>query len=250
MLMQNLNNITHVAVGKNHIIALSDDGSLYSWGNPEHFQLGRHVIVERNVLVPTISGATPLTYISAGTSTSFAMDKRGRVWPWGLNAFGQCGISPPRDVVTPTLVEYLVEYVIVQITGGDFHTAAVTETGELLMWASLDCLGLADPAMIDVAGDLIRNTAGDIRGLVCPTIIGHDRFSHIGCGSSHSIAVDIYGKAWAWGFGDSYQTGQGLPPGPGDTYDRRPQRSDNPSMRKKHFVRGGGGGQFSVLAAL
>lgn len=137
---------------------------MYSWGNPEHFHLGGHVIVEPNVLVPTkllFSGATPPTYISAGISTSFAIDNRGRVGAWGLNAFG---ISPPRDVVTPA---YLAEYVIVQITGGDFHTAAITDTGELLMWASLDFPGLADSAMIDVAvaeQDLIRPTAGS-----CPS---------------------------------------------------------------------------------
>lgn len=61
-LMPNIKNIQNITVGKDHIIALSGDGSLYSWGNGENYQLGRHV--EPNGLIRAglhLSGQTALT---------------------------------------------------------------------------------------------------------------------------------------------------------------------------------------------
>lgn len=63
-----------------------------------------------------------------------------------------------RKNVVVTLVEYLAEYVIVQVTGGDFQTTAIPDAGEIFMWGSFDCLGLQKILAAVPNHDLSQNT--------------------------------------------------------------------------------------------
>jgi alpha-tubulin suppressor-like RCC1 family protein len=62
--------------------------------------------------------------------TVHAIDTSGRLWAWGLNAYGQLGLG---NTVTPVTVPTLVTSVsnIRQISGSGYHTAIVDSSGQL-----------------------------------------------------------------------------------------------------------------------
>lgn len=259
VLMPTIKNITAVSVGNDHVLALSAEGSVYAWGNGQQFQLGRRVVerTRMNGLIPREFGLPrkKVKYVSTGSYHSFAITKDGRVWAWGLNQFGQCGIydadkagEDSTVVPVPTVVEFLEKYDIVQIAAGEHHSAAITADGELLMWGRLDAHQLG----LDVSklphDDLVHDVSGKPRYLAVPHAINitDRKFSYIGCGTHHNIAIATDGSAWSWGFGDSYQTGHGPPAEDVEL----PKKIENTATKDVKMLFADAGGQFSVLAGV
>jgi regulator of chromosome condensation len=244
-------------VGNDHVLALSKEGSVFAWGNGQQFQLGRRV-VERtrlNGLVPREFGLPrrKVKYVATGSYHSFAITEDGKVWSWGLNQFGQCGIYDEAHagddntaVPVPTVVQFLENYKIVHIAAGEHHSAAITSEGELLMWGRLDAHQLG----VDVADlpveDIVQDVAGKPRYLAVPYTVTANKFTTIGCGTHHNIAVALDGSPWSWGFGESYQTGHG-PPG-NDI--KVPTKIENTATKGIKMVYAGAGGHFSVLGGI
>ena len=147
MLMPGLKNIKQLSAGSNHILALDEKGNVFAWGNGQQSQLGRRV-VERtrlNGLVPREFGLPrgKVIFISCGSYHSFAIDKTGKVWAWGLNNYGETGISDGMGeddavVVKPAVVESLKDYHITQVKGGSHHSLALTDDGDVLAWGRVD----------------------------------------------------------------------------------------------------------------
>ncbi len=73
-------------------IAVLADGSLWTWGNGTHGQLGnggtRSSATPIRIALPR--GAKPVTVASGGYA-SYAIDQTGRLWAWGRNTDGQLG---------------------------------------------------------------------------------------------------------------------------------------------------------------
>src|SRR2546423_12161304 len=86
-LLPTLKNVTQIVCGVDHVLALTAQGKVYSWGNGQQLQLGRRV-VERtrlNNLVPREFGLKNIRTIGAGSYHSFAVGHDGKVYAWGLN---------------------------------------------------------------------------------------------------------------------------------------------------------------------
>ncbi|KAG4302920.1 hypothetical protein PCANB_000763 [Pneumocystis canis] len=252
--MKELNNIVSVVCGTDHVLALTAYGSVFSWGNGQQFQLG-HRVVERtrlNALIPREFGLKKIKAIGAGSYHSFAISYDGRVYSWGLNQFGQCGIesSSGEDgtvVCSPTHIQSLDSYNIVYITGGEHHSAALTEDGELLVWGRLDANQLGIPRAY-LPKYTVYDASNRPRFVPIPTKVpGIPRVSRIYCGTHHNLVIlKDDGSAWSWGFGESYQVGQG----PSGDDIEVPTKIDNTAIRDKIMVAGGAGGQFSVLLGM
>ncbi|WP_161522234.1 RCC1 domain-containing protein [Bifidobacterium xylocopae] len=81
-----------IAAGGSHMIALTDDGTLYTWGANTGGQLGDGTTTgtaspQRLNLPGGATGAGP----GAGSAHSLATDSSGQVYTWGANAGGQLG---------------------------------------------------------------------------------------------------------------------------------------------------------------
>ncbi|KAF3907359.1 Alsin [Arthrobotrys entomopaga] len=253
-LLPNLKNIVEISAGVDHILALSSTGTVFAWGNGQQYQLGRRVIerTRMNGLVPREFGLKKIVAIGAGSYHSFAVDCNGRVWGWGLNQYGQCGIDLEGKtgedgvaVPKPTIVKSLAKYKIVQITGGEHHSAAVTDDGKLLTWGRLDAnqLGIDSDALNSEY--TVYDEHGKPRFITEPTIVpGLPPIVKVACGTHHNIAIDIHGKAYSWGFGENFQVGQG----PAGEDVLTPTLIDNTAVRNEMLTFAGCGGQFSVMA--
>lgn len=145
-----------MACGADHVLALSSEGHVYSWGNGQQSQLGRRVMERRrlNGLEPERLGLRNIVHVAAGQYHSFAIDKDGVVYGWGLNTFHQIGLNGRDEdeemIMRPQIVEGLKPSnhngaKVVQISGGEHHSLFLFDNGEL--WGCGRCdaneLGLA-----------------------------------------------------------------------------------------------------------
>ncbi|PWW79823.1 hypothetical protein C7212DRAFT_361010 [Tuber magnatum] len=247
-------NIVRVSIGTDHILGLTKEGDVYVWGNRQQYQLRRLVSARhrltrlnpRQVSLPR----RQVKYVATGSYHSFAITPDGTVWAWGLNQYGQCGIYTEEDstvIPVPTVVRSLTGYIIVQISPGEHHSTALTESGELLVWGRLDSgqLGI-DPAALSV-DDCVCNARGNSRYLRTLHAVPGIRFSTIGCGTDHNIAIWMDGQASSWGIKGCYQTGLG--PDASDEI-MTPTRIENTATRGVRMTFATAGGQFSILAGV
>lgn len=166
------------------------------------------------------------------------------MYAWGANNFGQTGVpSSAGDangvISAPTLVEGLAGYTVHGMAGGEHHSLAYTEEGQVLIWGRCDD-GQAGMDLAGVPGDkLIFDDRGRPR-ILAPTLIpGLSSVAVVGAGIDHSFAVTSHGAAYSWGFGANYRTGLG---------------TDETVGEPKEVLAGKGisvaacGGQFSVFS--
>jgi len=103
-----VNNITdaiQLAAGDNHMLALSSDGQVWSWGSNGMGQQGNGNIGAFSVTVSTINSLTDIVQIAASGDFSLALRDDGTVWAWGSNRLGQLGVNSAEvSIPTPTQV--------------------------------------------------------------------------------------------------------------------------------------------------
>lgn len=255
--LEQLKNIVQLAGGKDHMLALDSKGIVYTWGNGQQFQLGRKVLERHRLsaLEPQQFGLYDIKYIASGDFHCFAIDKNGVVFTWGLNQFGQCGITNENGdledgslIVKPTAVTELEGLEIQQIAAGEHHTLALTKTGEVYAWGRYDMkeVGIAEN---ELPSWTYIDDHGKPRSVPKPykltiTKSAEIKFKMVAAGSHHSFAVTSDGVVYAWGFGDTYAPGLG--PLDGDV--EKPTRIVNTATKAINIQLIGAGGQFSVSA--
>jgi regulator of chromosome condensation len=179
-LIPQLKNIIKLAAGGNHVQALDACGNVFSWGSGGQGQLGR-IVMENyrlNALTPSQFGLPKkrIKHISCGAYHSFAIDDRDRVYAWGLSNFGQTGI--PEDagegnavIQKPIVVKALAKFKLSEIQGGNHHSVACSEDGELLVWGRCDDAQAGIPLDDVDQEDLIFDDRSKPRILIRPTIV-------------------------------------------------------------------------------
>lgn len=253
-LVPDLKNITSIACGDNHALALNNKGNVFAWGSGQQSQLGRRIVERsrKNGLIPREFSfrKNKITYLACGAYHCLAADKSGKVWGWGLNTYGETGITKDANVAgsaifKPQQVMGLAGKEVVCMAGGAHHSIAVTAEGECLVWGRVDGFQVG----IDVATipeeNLIRDEHNAPRILAEPTAItGVGAVTYAAAGFDSSVVVNDQGKAFSWGFSGNYQTGQGT------TDDVEVATMiDNTATRDKKLVWSGAGEQFSMLAS-
>lgn len=255
-LIPELKKITKLAAGANHVLALDNKGCVYAWGSGQQNQLGRRILERflKNSLVPTQFGLPKqMVSIGAGAYHSFAMHKNGKLYSWGLNSFGETGVTKnfdvegESDVHHPTVVPNLEKFgAVTHVEGGQHHTIACTDRGEVLVWGRLDGYQLGLKVSDIPADKVVMDSHDKPRILKVPTQLPGIEAVFVAAGSDHSIAIDKDGKAYSWGFSTNYQTGLGI----ADDDVEVATHIDNTAVRGKQLVWAGAGGQFSVIAGL
>ncbi|CEP25103.1 unnamed protein product [Cyberlindnera jadinii] len=240
--------IVQLAPGKDHILGLDKKGVVYAWGNGQQFQLGRRIL-ERNrlrTLEPREFGLADVTYIASGEFHCFAITQDRKVLTWGLNQFGQCGISSDLEdgsiVTVPTEVESLSDKNIVQIAAGEHHTLALSEDGTVYTFGRYDMfeIGIAKD---DLPEETFKDVHGKPRSVPVPTRLTKiPKVRSVAVGSHHSLAISEDGVVYSWGFGETYAVGLG----PAGEDVETPTRIKNTATQDEDILLISAGGQFSI----
>lgn len=127
-------NYVKVAVGDQHVCALTDLGEIHCWGYGAAGQLGNNAVA--NALTYVVVPGSDWSKVTAGANhTCGYKNGSNTLWCWGSNAYGQLGDgsqaqrNAPVQVTRPGYVD-----VFVDVFSGLTHNCAQTASHGLLCW--------------------------------------------------------------------------------------------------------------------
>lgn len=134
------------------------------------------------------------------------MDARGRLYTWGSNQYNKLGLGDVTAEMEPypRVVEALNGLEIVDISCGDYYTAAVDSEGKLYTW------GWGGSTMKGAGG--LGHAGGQdepIPRLVATLVDQGVPIQAVECGEFHTVALSKDGEIWAWGNGEYGRLGDG-----------------------------------------
>ncbi|TWP07909.1 hypothetical protein EUA76_02430 [TM7 phylum sp. oral taxon 350] len=103
--------ISQIAAGNAHALAMTDDGTVYTWGWNQYGQLGNNSTINSSLPVIVKTTGTPLAgkmitqIASGGSPNSLVLANDGTMYTWGWNQYGQLGNGTiGTDAKTPLAV--------------------------------------------------------------------------------------------------------------------------------------------------
>ncbi|MFC3850869.1 Hsp70 family protein [Corynebacterium hansenii] len=180
--------IVGVAAGRNHSLALDENGDLWGWGNDNRGQIsGTPGLGSLHPMrLPT---AVAFTGIVAGKDITLALDADGGVWSWGRNDRGQLGLGGPATRSGAGRVG--LPGPAVRIFAGHGHAGAVLADGALFVWGSNNHGQLGFPGAN-------RSFTSVPRPVVMP---GGARVADAGGGDGYTACLTVDGAVFTWGNG-------------------------------------------------
>ena len=135
--------ITQIACGVGHVLALTNNNLIYSWGRfykqeNKKEKSSTSGDYSSPQLIESLSNES-IIKISAGNNHSMAITELGELYTWGEGIYGQLGHGVNNNEQYPKKVEYFTnKFKIIDCTGGAAHTIALTEEGYIFGWGQND----------------------------------------------------------------------------------------------------------------
>lgn len=195
--------IRTISLGDSHGAVVSGCGYVYTWGFGGDGRLGFGDSADR--IIPTrVPGLSNIKSISMGTSHSAAITNDGYLYMWGNNCHAQLGRGYSgefADRLLPERVHRLSNVTAVSL--GRFHSAAITENGNLYIWGcnSNGQLGLGDKEVPEYT--VIVGAASPQRVTSLSDVIA------VSLGDTHSAAITANSNVYSWGDNQFGQLGLG-----------------------------------------
>lgn len=191
------------ANGCEHMLAVTSDGAVYSWGYNDRGQLGLGSTISKSHtprLIESLRDKYVITSAAVSYHHSAVITSAGELLTFGMNDCGQLGLDHTQHQHTPQLVDALSSQVVVKVACGLYHTVIVTASGELHACGKNDYgqLGLGHARSVKVP-TLVRVAIGEI----------DEKVVDISCGYYHTVAITDKGKLVTWGRNDYGQLGIG-----------------------------------------
>eukprot|EP01102_Stenamoeba_stenopodia_P014748 TRINITY_DN493_c0_g1_i2.p1 TRINITY_DN493_c0_g1~~TRINITY_DN493_c0_g1_i2.p1 ORF type:complete len:1112 (+),score=366.40 TRINITY_DN493_c0_g1_i2:185-3520(+) len=186
--------ILKVAVGKTHTVALSETGDLWVCGSTTRGQLGTGE-TGSPIHTPITSLLTGINvrHVACGALHTVCLTDAGKAIAFGDNSCGQLGVHP--DVgssyrTTPIIIAGIQALNVVKVACGAYHTALITDTGNLYTFGS------------NSDGQLGLDSVGGSHTPSLVAALHNQGVVAVACGTSHTVAIvgqeaDVY----VWGRG-------------------------------------------------
>ncbi|MEE6507644.1 hypothetical protein FKM82_027611 [Ascaphus truei] len=163
--------------GDAQTLCLSDDDTVWSWGDGDYGKLGRGG--SDGCKVPMkIDSLTGLgvTKVECGSQFSVALTKSGAVYTWGKGDYHRLGHGSDDHVRRPRQVQGLQGKKVIAIAIGSLHCVCCTEDGEVYTWGDND------------EGQLGDGTTNAIQRPRLVAALQGKKINRVGCGSAHTLA--------------------------------------------------------------
>src|SRR5260221_8766666 len=179
---EKLKNIKKIATSNNHVLALSEDGHVYSFGSNFSGQLGTGDNNDKNIPVE-VQGVDHIVDIAAGYKFSVAVKDDGTVWAWGA----KCSDQQRKES------EQWWKTVI----------GKTKEAADGYYDPNSDALSIYDKNEYCVNEDIVgilSRTSVQIKGL--------SNITQVSAGYGHVLALDTEGNVWSFGCNTFHQLGR------------------------------------------
>mmetsp|Transcript_131565 Transcript_131565/g.421047 ORF Transcript_131565/g.421047 Transcript_131565/m.421047 type:complete len:554 (+) Transcript_131565:115-1776(+) len=199
--------ICQISVGKEHCMALTEGGRLFTWGKNDFGQLGTGD--EENRALPVLTELPYETYIgqvACGGNYTLGLTKRGEVWSWGRFQASNF----PRLFTDTWCNGYeskgemgLKGLKITQVRAGDQHMGVLTKEGKLYTWGYNDFgqLGWGLHGTDRVG----QQKPNQVKGM-----IENEEIIDFAMGGGHTCAITKSCRVFGWGSNTNGQLGHAM----------------------------------------
>ncbi len=207
-----------IEVGYRHACAILTSGRVRCWGLNDNAQLGdastSHEAcsgdgtLDCSTVPVDVSGVSDAVSIAGDARHTCVVRASGSVACWGRNTEGQVshvGSGGLADHATAPQCASSDAGCLddtAEVSGGVFHTCALSNTGEIRCWG------------LNTYGQIGDGTTGPASYPIVVALPGGTRALHVAAGGEHTCAVAESGELFCWGRNNFGQTGLGAPGAP------------------------------------
>ncbi|KMZ61630.1 Regulator of chromosome condensation (RCC1) family protein [Zostera marina] len=138
--------------------------------------------------------------ISCGVSHAALVTRQGEVFTWGEEFGGRLGLGTDTNASKPRFVELMTSYNVEFVTCGEYHTCAVSVSGDLFTWGDgTRYTGLLGHGT-DVSHWIPKRVTGVLEGI---------QVISVATGTWHSAFITSHGKLFTFGDGSFGVLGHG-----------------------------------------
>ncbi|CAH1402584.1 unnamed protein product [Nezara viridula] len=183
--------IVDVACGSGdaQTLAVTDLGSVYSWGDGDYGKLGRGGSDGSKLpkLVERLQGIH-VVRVFCGNQFSLALTTSGELYSWGKGDNFRLGHASDEHVRFPKLISAFKGKVIKEVAVGMVHVLALTDNGEVYAWGKKEYAQMGDVSISDEPTFIPALSSGYVIGIAAgPT------------------------QSFAWGTSESWRVGLRVP---------------------------------------
>ncbi len=229
--------VKDIAAGNLHSLFLLSDGTVFACGQNSEGQLG---IGNKNDQTRPVKALIPrdeiVEEIAAGGAHSLARTKKGNIYAWGSDLWGQLGINKPKPEQDKPVKIPGVEGAVRIAAGGAISMAVIGTNRELYTWGNVYKIQINPKPMKTTLKGVTDIKAGAVHCLALiggqlyawggngegqlglggfqsqetpQKVPGFSSVTKIAAGGFHSLAV-YEKKVFAWGNNKSFQLGLNL----------------------------------------
>eukprot|EP00124_Ichthyophonus_hoferi_P000055 Ihof_evm8s2 gene=Ihof_evmTU8s2 len=168
--------VARIGVGSKHIVIITDQGLVYTYGDGKYGQLGLGDTYDRiqPCLVEKLKNQRVI-YLTCGKQSTAVITNNGQLFFWGRAIPEQMDRKNNNIISTPKLIS-LPWTKIAKVAMGTSHIVAITNEGECWVSGTGCQLGLGHG--IDRTSTLTR----------VETLVGYP-IESVACGASHTVAI-------------------------------------------------------------
>ncbi|KAG8043983.1 hypothetical protein GUJ93_ZPchr0458g22335 [Zizania palustris] len=141
-----------------------------------------------------------VSYVACGVKHAALVTRQAEVFTWGEECSGRLGHGAGTSIFQPHLVESLSVCNVETIACGEFHTCAISATGDLYTWGD----GTHNAGLLghgsNVSHWIPKRVSGPLEGL---------QVLAVSCGTWHTALITSSGKLYTFGDGTFGALGHG-----------------------------------------
>ncbi|KAM6441453.1 putative E3 ubiquitin-protein ligase HERC6 [Liasis olivaceus] len=193
--------IIYISCGKEHSLAVCNQGRVFSWGAGGFGQLGTGKL--EDVFIPKKINSLSMysvIQVACGHYHSIALTKDGRVFSWGQNVHGQLGLGKEfSSQANPCNISSLAGIPLAQVAAGGAHSFVLSHSGIVYGWGRNNAhqLGLSQKTAKEQV--FKPYSIGALRNL---------EVTYVSCGDEHTAVLTKSGSVFTFGDDSAGQLGR------------------------------------------